>query len=135
MHWQSVLLVSGVLAAAVNAQPRPRTNTDESQVPPYTLPDPLVCADGTPVTRAAVWETKRRPELLRLFEEQVYGRSPDRPAAMTFEVTSVDARALDGLATRKEITLWFTGRPDGPSMNLLLYVPNGVKGRVPAFWD
>lgn len=133
MHWQSVLLVSGVLAAAVNAQPRPRTNTDESQVPPYTLPDPLVCADGTPVTRAAVWETKRRPELLRLFEEQVYGRSPDRPAAMTFEVTSVDARALDGLATRKEITLWFTGRPDGPSMNLLLYVPNGVKGRVPAF--
>lgn len=134
MNWKSIFtLVCALVAVAVNGQTRAKTNTDESKVPPYTLPDPLVCADGTPVTSAAMWETKRRPELLRLFEDYVYGRVPGRPAAMTFEVTSVDANALDGLATRKQITIWFTGRQDGPSMNLLLYLPNGAKGRVPAF--
>jgi hypothetical protein len=134
MNWKRICILGCVLTAvAALGQTRAKTNTDEAQVPGYTLPDPMVCADGTPVTRAAVWETKRRPELLRLFEEQVYGRAPGRPAGMTFEVTSVDANALGGLATRKQVTVWFTGRQDGPSMNLLLYLPNGVKGRVPAF--
>jgi hypothetical protein len=41
--------------------------------------------------------------------------------------------ALGGRATRKEIMVWFTGRQDGPSMNLLLYVPNAAKKPVPAF--
>jgi hypothetical protein len=40
---------------------------------------------------------------------------------------------LNGLATRKEITIWFTGRKDGPSMDLLLYIPNAAKKPVPAF--
>ncbi|MFM9954454.1 MAG: hypothetical protein ACKVVO_10380, partial [Opitutaceae bacterium] len=53
----SLALVS-LLAAAPNP-----AITDETKVPPYTLPDPLVCADGTPVRTVATWEAKRRPEL------------------------------------------------------------------------
>jgi hypothetical protein len=108
-------------------------NYDEAKVPPYTLPDPLRCADGTRVTTARVWEKKRRPELLGLFEEHVYGRAPGRPRGMTFEVFEQDRGALGGRATRKQVTIWLTGRRDGPSMDLLLFLPNGVRGRAPVF--
>jgi hypothetical protein len=51
---------------------RPGINYDESRVAPYTLPDPLVFADGRPVRSADEWRT-RRAELLGLFEREVYG--------------------------------------------------------------
>ena len=89
-------------------------NTDESKVPEYTLPDPLVLSDGTSVTDAQVWVEQCRPEILRLFEQHVYGRTPGRqPEGMTFDVTSVDRKALGGKATRKEASVYFTDRGDG----------------------
>jgi hypothetical protein len=119
--------------ATVRAQPAP-PNYDEAKVPAYTLPDPLVCEDGTRVTNATVWEKKRRPELLRLFEEQVYGRAPQPPRRpMRFELTSVVTNALNGQATRKEIAILLTGHPAGPRLNLLLYVPNGPRQAAPVF--
>jgi len=128
------LLAICVVVAPSFAAPAPAI-TDESKVPPYTLPDPLVCADGTPVRDVATWRAKRRPELLELFARELYGRTPaGRPAAMRAEVTSVDPAALGGKATRKEVTLWFTGKTDGPRMNLVIYRPNGVKAPVPVFF-
>ena len=64
-------------------------NQDESKVPSYTLPDPLVRADGRRVTTADEWRRERRPELFALFEREVYGVSPARPAGMWFETRSV----------------------------------------------
>jgi hypothetical protein len=55
-------------------------NYDEAKVGTYTLPDPLVLADGKPVRDAKTWADKRRPEIVRLFEENQYGRSPGRPS-------------------------------------------------------
>lgn len=123
-----LVLGTSVLAAGPGrAAPAP-AHTDESKVPSYMLPDPLVCADGTVVRDVATWRAKRRPELLELFAREVYGRTPaGRPAAMRAEVTSVDRAALGGKATRKEVTLWFTAKTDGPRMHLLIYQPNGVK--------
>ena len=46
-----------------------------------TLPDPLLLANGKPVRDAKTWNEKRRAEIVRLFEENQYGRSPGRPAA------------------------------------------------------
>jgi len=108
-------------------------NYDEAKVPPYTLPDPLMLADGTKVTDAQTWWERRRPEILRLFEQHVYGKSPGRPEGMWFETRSVDKEALGGQATRKEITIHFTAQKDGPRMDLLIYLPNGVPKPVPTF--
>lgn len=108
-------------------------NYDEAKIPPYTLPDPLVFSSGRPVGTAREWKNKRRPEILRLFEENVYGRLPDKPRRMTWEVTSTDKMALGGKATRKEVSLYFDGRKDGPKMDLLIYLPNGVKTPAPVF--
>jgi hypothetical protein len=112
---------------------RPDANYDEARVPAYTLPDPLTLANGQPVKDAATWRSQRRPELLRLFEENVYGRSPGRPAAMRFEQVETDTKALGGKATRKQIRIQLDGKTDGPSIELLVYVPNGRTRPSPTF--
>lgn len=125
-----VFVASAAVVPALIAAP----NYDEAKVPAYTLPDPLVCADGTLVTDSKMWTKKRRPELLRLFEKQVYGRAPKpKRGKIRFEVKSVATNALNGLATRKEISILLTGNPSGPRLDLLLYLPNQSPKPVPAF--
>ncbi|MBI3468141.1 MAG: acetylxylan esterase [Planctomycetes bacterium] len=114
------------------AQPE-EVNYDESKVPKYTLPDPLVLANGEKVTDAQTWMAERRPEILKLFQTHMYGRSPGRPKRMRFEVTSVDRKALGGKAVRKEVSVYFTGQKEGPKMDLLIYLPAGAKAAVPTF--
>src|SRR3954462_11399018 len=126
------LMLSTIALEDADAQ-RKDVNEDESRVVAYTLPDPLKLANGQPVTTAEQWQKERRPELLELFRANVYGRSPARVPETRFEVTKTDPKALGGLATRKEITVYFTGKPDGPQMSLLLYVPNGAAKPAPAF--
>lgn len=113
------------------AAPAFTPNYDESKVPAYTLPDPLMMTNGEKVGDAAAWRGKRRPEVLRLFETHVYGRSPVRPTKMSFELFESDAKALGGTATRKQVTIRFTDRPEGASMDLLMYLPNAEKRPVP----
>lgn len=119
----------GPAAAAEAFKP----NYDEAKVPQYSLPDPLTLAEGGKVADASAWQTRRRPEILELFRTHVYGRGPGRPEKMTFEVTSIERNALGGLATRKEISVFFAGKKDGPKMDILIYQPNAAKKPAPAF--
>jgi hypothetical protein len=120
------LCLVGILPAAAQ-------NVDEAKVVTYTLPDPLTFQDGTSVKTARQWRTKRRAEILELCEKEMYGRSPGRPANLTFKVWDQDKAALKGTATRKQVTVYFTGKPDGPQMDILLYLPNQVIGEVSVF--
>ncbi len=117
--------------AAVSAVPasaqRGDVNYDESKVRPYTLPDPLVMANGQRVTTPRMWFDARRPEVLKLFETHVYGKTPERRLHPVFELTSKDARALGGKAVRKEVSVFFTDRKDGPRMDILMYLPAAEK--------
>ena len=106
-------------------------NYTEALVGDYTLPDPLVLANGKPVGDAKTWYEQRRPEIVRLFEENQYGRSPGRPDAMSFEVFDKGTPALDGKAIRRQVTIYFSGDKSGPQMDLLLYLPAGVSKPVP----
>jgi hypothetical protein len=112
---------------------RPETNYDESKVPKYKLPDPLVLSTGERVVDKATWQKKRRPEILQLFEMHVYGKAPGRPESMKFRVESVAKDALDGKATRKQVRVLLAGSEDGPGMDILLYLPNAVKKPVATF--
>ncbi|MGQ9462968.1 MAG: glucuronyl esterase domain-containing protein [Candidatus Fervidibacter sp.] len=113
---------------------RPNVIYDESKVPAYTLPDPLTCLDGTKVTTPELWFKKRRPEILELFRTHMYGRAPiGKPAEMRFEIFDLDRNALGGKATRKQVRILFTGDPNGPSMDLLIYLPNDAPRPVPVF--
>jgi hypothetical protein len=118
-------------SAGVSGQVR-EANYNEAKVPAYTLPDPLVTVDGHKVTDASVWRETRRPEIVRLFETQVYGKSPGRPKDERFAVTSIDRNALGGKAIRKEVTVYFSPEAQ-PQMNVLLYLPAGAKAPTPVF--
>ena len=111
----------------------PQVNYDEAKVPKYTLPDPLTLCDGTRVKDAETWTKKRRPEILKLFEDHVYGKAPAGPKQMASLITSIDKTALNGKATRKEVTVYFTGKQSDPNMNILIYIPNNCPRPVPTF--
>jgi hypothetical protein len=122
-----------LLFAAASATAQLDGNSDESKVSAYTLPDPLLMADGSRVTSAQQWTERRRPELLALFAHTIYGIAPPAPAAMRFEVTDFDRHALGGRAVRKQVTLYLDGTDLGPQTSLLLYLPADAKGPVPVF--
>lgn len=115
--------------AAVSAS---ATNYDEAKVGEYTLPDPLVCSNGTRVTNAETWFNQRRPEILESYRSEIFGRSPEAGTNVAFNVWEVSSNALDGTAVRKQVEINFSGTADGPFAHLLLYTPAG-KGPVPAF--
>src|SRR5579859_7863093 len=60
-------------------------NVDESKVPPYTLPDPLVLKNGQKVTTADMWWNQRRPEIVEDFDREVLGRVPKTIPKVTWE--------------------------------------------------
>ena len=107
-------------------------NYDEAKVPPYELPELLRFTDDKAVKDVKAWEMKRRPELLKLFAEQMYGKAPGAPADLHFKLLSEDQAAFGGLATRKEVKVCFDA--DGSHyLTLLLYVPNKRAGKAPCF--
>jgi hypothetical protein len=128
----ALLLSVAFMVEQAEAQRRD-VNYDEAKVPEYKLPDPLVMANGDRVEDADTWRTQRRAEILRLFEEHMFGKSPGRPQAMSFETDSVDKSALGGKATRKQIVAHFSAKDDGPKMDILIYLPNDAKTPVPLF--
>ena len=128
----SLVMIGLSAILSVFAQ-RPDVNYDESRVPAYTLPDPLISESGEKVTAAALWRAQRRPAILKMFESRMYGRSPGRPQDMGFEVTAEGQPALDGKAVRKEVVIHFAGAAGGPGMTLLIYRPSAASGPVPAF--
>ena len=108
----SMVLMASMATVASAEDSKPWVNYDESKVPEYTLPNPLVCEDGTEVKTPEQWVEKRRPEILRQFTEQMYGALPeilrqDHPKFVTFEEMERDDNALDGTAIRKQIAIHF----------------------------
>jgi hypothetical protein len=132
-----ILLCGAAVAGAQADQQPPKevagipVNYDEALVGNYTLPDPLTLANGQPVRDAKAWLKKRRPEIVRLFEENQYGRSPERPKDMSFDVTDRGTPALDGKAIRRQVTVYFSANKSGPKMDLLLYLPAAARKPVP----
>ncbi len=127
-----LLIVLFTSSFSVTAQPKGYLY-DESKVAPYELPDPMVCLDGTKVTDSKTWLKKRRPEVLRLFEDEVYGRSPGKPKEMRFEVVEEGVEALGGKATRKQAVIHLGKGKKALAVNLLVYLPRKAKGPVPGF--
>jgi hypothetical protein len=66
-------------------------NYDESKANPFPdLPDPLTLNNGEKVTTASMWWDKRRPEVVEMFEKEVYGRVPKNLPKVTWTVSAVD---------------------------------------------
>jgi hypothetical protein len=100
------------------------SNYDEAKVRPFTLPDPLVFADGTPVRTARDWTSRRRGELIRLYETEIFGRSPATPPPVSWQVT-------EDHGPRKLIVGTIGAGADATRINVTLNLPPAAQGRVP----
>jgi (4-O-methyl)-D-glucuronate---lignin esterase len=101
-----------------------------SELPPMAgFPDPLRMLDGSAVQDKQDWVSRRRPELLRLFQEYEYGVMPPPPADMQWLVVYKNDAALGGKATIRE----FLVRCSRPTLEfrLLLVTPNFFNDVLP----
>ncbi len=108
-------------------------NYDEALVGTYILPDPLVMLNGEEVKDANTWYEKRRPEIVGLFEEFQYGRMPEPPENLNFDVFDEGTPVFDGKAVRKQVTVYLTEDTSDHKMDILIYLPANATGPVPLF--
>jgi hypothetical protein len=107
------------------------SNYDEAKVGMYTLPDPLVLKNGKPVRDAATWTKQRRPELIGIYEQEIYGRVPERAPKATFAVVETDPAAMDGTAVRKHVVMTVGEGAAAPKVNFVVFLPAKATGPVP----
>jgi hypothetical protein len=104
------------------------SNYDEAKAGTYTLPDPLTAADGKRVTSAAVWTKQRRPELIRIYETEIWGRIPANTLKMSWVGFPVDAAA--GAVIKRSVGTIGTAA-NAPKINLKVALPAGATKPVP----
>ncbi len=64
-------------------------NYDEARANPHSnLPDPLRMEDGRRVADSAMWWGARRPELQRQFDDEIFGKVPERVPPVHWTVVS-----------------------------------------------
>lgn len=72
-------------------------NYDESKGNPHPdLPAVLTLANGKPVKDATTWWKKRRPEIVELFDREVYGRMPENVPGVTWSVKETREEMVGG---------------------------------------
>lgn len=108
-------------------------NYDETKVPAYTLPNVLKTVSGQPVKTAAAWEKKRRPEILTLFENNIYGQMPKIFDKIKFTITNDVPNAMGGKAHLKEVTITVWKNNKSVAFPVVLFTPNNHKGPSPVF--
>jgi len=107
------------------------SNYTEEKVPAYKLPDPLVMASGKRVETAEAWWKERRPEILKFYETEIYGRIPENAPRVAWEVIESGTSVRDGAATLKRVVGRMGDKADGPKMNLTVYTPAKATGPTP----
>jgi len=108
-------------------------NYDESKANPYSsLPDPLILANGKPVKSAKDWWKRRRPELVELYDREIYGRMPAHVPAVTW---SVKESREDMVGGKPVLFRKLVGHVDNAAYPLVnvdieaeLTTPSGAKG-------
>ena len=119
-----------------NPQAPNAANYDESKANPYpNQPDPLVLKNGKKVTKASVWWSKRRPEIVEDFDREIYGRVPKVTPSVKWEVTST-TNAMNGDVPI--VTKQLVGHVDNSAypqitvdIQLSLSTPANAAGKVP----
>ncbi len=115
-------------------------NYDEAKANPYPrLPDPVLLANGKRVNTAQVWWTQRRPQIVELFDREIYGRVPSSTPHVSWTVTDTQRTTVGDTAV---ITNSLTGHVDNSSYPLIdvdikleLTIPTGAIGPVPIMME
>ena len=127
------------LRPGVDSDPKAKLNPvnyDEAKANLYPVwPDPLTYADGRKVATAAEWWGKRRPELIELFEREIYGRVPATAPKVTWTVQTVDHEALGFTPIVATRVIGHVDNANAPGISveipLMIVKPARAKGPLP----
>ncbi|WP_111309487.1 glucuronyl esterase domain-containing protein [Confluentibacter sediminis] len=111
-------------------------NYDEAIANPCPeLPEILVTEKGKKVTTVDMWWKTRRPELVELFEREVYGRIPDNVPSVTWKVEIVDNERVGRVPVVAKKLVGHVDNSAYPLINvdieMVVVIPTNVKGPVP----
>ncbi len=106
-------------------------NYDESKMPEFQIPDPLITFKGKAIKNSKQWEKKRRPELLDFFATNVYGKIPGKLKVSSVKILE-QGEAYGGKAVRKQVELSFEKNGKALDFTLLIYLPRNVQ-KAPVF--
>ncbi|MEN9019863.1 MAG: acetylxylan esterase [Verrucomicrobiales bacterium] len=111
-------------------------NYREERLPAYDLPKLLVTPQGKTIKTAEEWHTIRRPQILALYSNLIYGCVPEpaSPIQQSFEVVKTDPEFMGGKATRKDVKIRLKNDLGEMEMHFLVYVPNKAEKPAPTFF-
>ncbi|MDL2282293.1 acetylxylan esterase [Parabacteroides sp. OttesenSCG-928-G06] len=120
--------------AAVGSLFAQEANYDEAKVPAFVLSPLLMNEEGERITTAKEWERTCRPEILGMLQDQMYGITPTDEVDVRYEEMAVNPQAFGGKATCRQVKIVFTRKFVEREMQLLMYLPNRTKKKVPLFF-
>ena len=108
-------------------------NRDESKAGPFVpLPDPLRLNNGKQVKSARDWWGKRRPELVEIFEREIYGRVPKNAPTVRWGVVSAKRETVGDMNVVTRDLVGYVNNSADPEITvgiqLSLTTPAGAKG-------
>lgn len=123
--FSSIFLIAIIVFGSFNSIAQNKNvNYDETKIPAYTLPDPLVSPNGKKISSRQQWVSQQRQAMLNLFKENVYGEFPARIDGTQYRTLTVDSTALNGKAVRKQIRIHFQNQDSNEVyIDVLMYVP------------
>ena len=98
-----------------------------------SLPEILISTKGKKIKSVEEWEQIRRPEIVELFEELMYGKVPNKLVKTSFKVTNRVGNAIDGKAKLKEVVISLFNTADTVNLHLLIFLPKNKDKPVPLF--
>ncbi|WP_075184917.1 alpha/beta hydrolase family protein [Teredinibacter haidensis] len=112
-------------------------NYDESKANGnmLSLPPLLSMANGDPVASAQQWWQQRRPELLELFDKEIYGLTPKQLPSVEWQITHTEESEIAGIKTITENISGRVDNSDYPALEVAIKLsitrPKQTKQAVP----
>ena len=119
-----------------NHKDAPPPNFDESKANPYPhLPDPLLLNNGAKVTTAKMWVQQRRPQIVELFDREVYGRVPPHTPKVAWQVATTASETVGSYPVTTKQLIGHVDNSTYPlipvNIRLTLTTPANAAGPVP----
>jgi lysophospholipase L1-like esterase len=134
--YQNMLDQLGIKKIRRGRDARVADTSNEATANPYkaTMPDLMTFKDGTRVTSADQW-TRRRAELLEVFEREVYGKIPKNVPKVSWELARTVEGESGGIATTTKSLIGHVDNRAFPQIKVAIQasftVPKRATGRVP----
>ncbi len=114
-------------------------NSDESKVSQYVLPDPLILKNGKKVSSVKVWNEQRRPEIVKDFENEVYGKLPENIPGVNWHVVYIRDTLIGNFPIKEKLLKGIVDNSAYPKINvvinLLVATPLDAKSVVPVVME